>query len=240
MAPSSLTYLQAYTQVARVLGNENDTDLQSEAQDAIQEAIDDLNAEHDWSFTLTEQNVTLSAGTADYSVGSNKDLKKVENVYLQNNNWSLVYIPEKLWKRIVSDFDQNGPVVGYNLLPVTVGASEEQQIRFRYTPGATDTAVVTYYKLIASPSADADYLQMPQRFQRWVIYQAKAHVLANNSDNEPRLSFWQQKADRQLQRIKWADSHQPDQDETMFPAVVSSAVFPYDHPIAALLRDYGH
>jgi len=240
MAPSSMRFDTAYQQVARVLGNKSDSDLQDEAKDAIKAVIDDLNSEWDFEFNLTTTTVTLVADTKTYSVGTSKDLKKIFNIYSQTNNWSLHYINQRLWDRVVADSDSSGTVIGYNLINQTLGASEEKKLSLLYTPSAADTLTVWYYRLIDTPSADSDLLDVPQAYQRYIIYAAKAMILADHDSNENRVAFWQRMADRRLQRIKWTDIHHPDADEGFLAPKVASAVFPLDHPVSAILQSYGY
>ena len=238
--PAPMRFDSAYQQVARTLGSKDDSDLQDEAKDAIKAVIDDLNTEWDFEFNLTTVDVTLEAATRDYSVGEAKDLKKIYNIYSQTNNWSLHYINQRLWDRVVSTSDQGGTVVGYNLISQTLGASEEKKLRLLYTPSATETLTVWYYRLIDTPSADADLLDLPQAYQRYILYAAKTQVLADHGENENRIAFWERMATKLLQRMKWTDQEHPDADVGFLPPKVASAVFPLDHPVAAILQSYGY
>lgn len=238
--PAPMRFDSAYQQVARTIGNKSDSDAQDEAKDAIKAVIDDLNTEWDFEFNLTTVDVTLEADTRDYSVGEAKDLKKIYNIYSQSNNWSLHYISQRLWDRVVSTSDQVGTVVGYNLISQTLGASEEKKLRVLYTPSATETLTAWYYRLIDTPSADADLLDLPQAYQRYLIYAAKAQVLADHGENDNRIAYWEGKAERKLQRMKWTDQEHPDADVGFLPPKVASAVFPLDHPVAAILQSYGY
>jgi hypothetical protein len=85
---------------------------------------------------------------------------------------------------------------------------------------------------MATPSVDGTALDIVERYQAWIIYQARANILANHGENDSRIMYWQGKADRMLALMLDESQVQPDNDEGFRPGFTGDRVFPGDVPDA--------
>ena len=220
-----LTYGAAKALVAQVLGNSTDTDLLTEAGAEIQRVVEELNLK-DLDWLATSQTIPLVIGTADYNLNSN--FRKVYSVRLESNKRVLTYIEQREWDRTIYDQTSNRTPFGYNIFPRT--SNTQAQIRFLPTPAGVENATVKYYKAMDTPSVDGTALDIVERYQGWIIYQAKANILANHGENDSRIMFWQNKADRMLADMLNESQVQPDDDEGMMPGAMGTGKFPVETP----------
>lgn len=218
-----LTYAQAQAQVASVLGNSTDTDLLAEAANEINHAISELNM-RDWEWLLTFEDIAVVAGTEDYTF-TNSDMRKVYDVRLLGNKRALMPIDQRLWDRVSSDPATRGIPFGYTIIRTSTTVSK---IRLIPPPASTDTARVRYYKLITTPSAGGTALDIVERYQPWILWQAKASILQNHGENSERSAYWQARADRFLAQMIEEDKYMPDHDQGMLPAAAASFRYPLD------------
>lgn len=222
-----LTYLQAKQQVAQVIGNTADTDLLNEAGAEIQRSVEELNLiDADW--LTAEQTISLVVGTSDYNLNSN--FRKVFSVRLQTNLRPLRYIEQRMWDRNIANPTSNSTPIGYNIFPRS--SNTVAQIRVLPPPSSVENMLVKYYKSMDTPTVDGTALDIVERYQGWIIFQAKANLLANHGENESRIAFWQGKADRVMANMLNESQVQPDGEEGMKPAVVGAYIFPADSPDA--------
>ena len=219
------TLAQAAALIAQTAGNATDTDLLSEAKDEIRHVVDELNLK-DLDWLASSQTIPLVVGTSDYNLSS--DFRKVYSVRLETNRRVLSYIEQREWDRAIYDQTSNRTPYGYNIFPRT--SNTQAQIRILPTPASVENAIVKYYKLMTVPTVDGTALDIVERYQAYIIYQARANVLANHGENESRVQFWQGKADRMLADMLNESQAQPDDDEGMMPGSMGTPKFPIDTP----------
>ncbi len=222
-----LTFAQAKAQVAQAIGNSTDTDALTEAGAEIQRVVEELNLK-DLDWLTAEQTIALVAGTDEYSLNSN--FRKVYSVRLETNKRPLKYIEQRVWDRSIYDQTSNRTPWGYNIFPRS--SNTVAQIRILPPPASAENILVKYYKLMETPSVDGTALDIVERYQGWIIYQARANILANHGENDSRIMYWQGKADRMLAIMLDESQVQPDNDEGFRPGFTGDRVFPGDVPDA--------
>lgn len=222
-----LTFAQAKAQVAQAIGNSTDTDALTEAGSEIQRVVEELNLK-DMDWMTAEQTIPLVAGTDEYNL--NADFRKIYSVRLETNKRPLKYIEQRVWDRSIYDQTSNRTPWGYNIFPRS--SNTVAQIRILPPPASVENILVKYYKLMTSPSVDGTALDIVERYQAWIIYQARANILANHGENDARIGFWQGKADRMLAQMLDESQVQPDNDEGFRPGFTGDRVFPGDVPDA--------
>ncbi len=222
-----LTFAQAKAQVAQTIGNSTDTDALTEAGAEIQRVVEELNLK-DLDWLTAEQTIPLVVGTDEYNLSA--DFRKVYSVRLETNKRPLKYIEQRVWDRSIYDQTSNRTPWGYNIFPRS--SNTVAQIRILPPPASVENILVKYYKLMATPSVDGTALDIVERYQAWIIYQARANILANHGENDSRIMYWQGKADRMLALMLDESQVQPDNDEGFRPGFTGDRVFPGDVPDA--------
>jgi hypothetical protein len=222
-----LTFAQAKAQVAQAIGNATDTDALTEAGAEIQRVVEELNLK-DLDWLTAEQTIALVVGTDEYNL--NTDFRKIYSVRLETNKRPLKYIEQRVWDRSIYDQTSNRTPWGYNIFPRS--SNTVAQIRVLPPPASVENILVKYYKLMATPSVDGTALDIVERYQAWIIYQARANILANHGENDSRIMYWQGKADRMLALMLDESQVQPDNDEGFRPGFTGDRVFPGDVPDA--------
>jgi hypothetical protein len=222
-----LTFAQAKAQVAQAIGNATDTDALTEAGAEIQRVVEELNLK-DLDWLTAEQTIALVVGTDEYNL--NTDFRKIYSVRLETNKRPLKYIEQRVWDRSIYDQISNRTPWGYNIFPRS--SNTVAQIRVLPPPASVENILVKYYKLMATPSVDGTALDIVERYQAWIIYQARANILANHGENDSRIMYWQGKADRMLALMLDESQVQPDNDEGFRPGFTGDRVFPGDVPDA--------
>jgi len=203
-----LTISEAARRVARVIGGQNDNDVLDEAEDAILAAIEDLNLAWDWEFLRKTYSITAVADTADYALPT--DLRAVYSLR-DSNGTPLRPFSQRDYDRVAAQ-QSTGTPYGYNLFPSsTVEALDPQhtQINLRLipTPSSGDTLTLKYYRRTVMYTSIGT-IDLPRQYQHWVIYAAKAMVLADHGGESDRAAFWMRKAERMLQLMKFSDLDQ--------------------------------
>jgi hypothetical protein len=222
-----LTFAQAKAQVAQAIGNATDADALTEAGAEIQRVVEELNLK-DLDWLTAEQTIALVVGTDEYNL--NTDFRKIYSVRLETNKRPLKYIEQRVWDRSIYDQTSNRTPWGYNIFPRS--SNTVAQIRVLPPPASVENILVKYYKLMATPSVDGTALDIVERYQAWIIYQARANILANHGENDSRIMYWQGKADRMLALMLDESQVQPDNDEGFRPGFTGDRVFPGDVPDA--------
>lgn len=207
-ATGLLSLNEAARRVARVIGGPNDLDVLDESEDAIIAALEDLNVAWDWDFLRKTTTVSITSGTRDYALPT--DCRSIYHVRLASGI-SLSPMRERDYRRATASSIEGTPFA-YNVFPSTTVEDLDpqhtrQNIRFIPTPAASDTATILYYRRTLTVTQLGYTIDLPRQYQHWVIYQAKAMVLADHGGEFDRAAFWQRKADRQLQLMKWDDQN---------------------------------
>ena len=207
VATGLLTVIEASRRVARVVGGGNNVEVLDEAEDAILAALEELNVAWDWDFLRQTTTITLVDGTADYNLPTNH--RSIYDVRLTSNAIPLRPFRQRDYDRITSQ-PTSGTPIGYNVFPSSAVEALDPQhtgmsIRFIPTPSMSDTATVKYYRRTSVLTSTGYTIDLPRQYQFWVVYAAKAMILADRGGDWDRATFWQKKADRLLQLMKFDD-----------------------------------
>jgi len=240
-ATGLLTLDEAARRVARVLGGPDDPDILDESEDAVLEAIEDLNVAWDWDFLRKTTTVSVVSGTADYDLPD--DLRAIYAVRLASAARPIYPFRQRDYERM-SATPESGTPVGYNVFPSsTVEALDPQHtslsIRFIPTPEAADTATILYYRRTVTFTSMGATIDLPRQYQYWVVNKAKALALANHGGEWDRAAYYEQRAARMLQLMKFDDQNKLT-DETSGVEVDAWKIYDPSHPYAALIAMDGY
>lgn len=217
-----LTYSQAQAQVAKVSGRSTDADLLAEAGEEIIRVLDELTLE-DFQWLLTTGTpIPLVQGTQDYDLPAN--YRRMYTARLQTGNRPLTYVDQREWDRYVLDQTSQGSPTGYTIFRST---NTQERIRIFPIPAQADNLIFLYHRVITTPSAGGTALDIPERYQTYVIYQARANLIASGHPNETDREYWQARADRYYRKLKHEDQ---DADRPAAFRPGDSSPLPADHP----------
>lgn len=216
---SSKTFAQAKTQVARVLGSQDDT-AEVGAGDAIRMAIDRLN-EFEWDYLTVEGNdLTTTSNVADLPTPWKKPLS------LRLSDRPLPFARIGNYESIV--FDTSGTVPTHYTL-----FNSQLSGQVRLIPGAADGTVVTikYYRPVAKPQSDSETLDVLDWMERYVILEAQAQLLMEQGDDNQQAMMIAGRAQDALMALLGSDrSPGPDEDQGFIPwSAWGSRRFDQDH-----------
>jgi len=233
-----LTYAQAKAQVAKVVGNQADTTILSEAGDAIQRAFDKLDKnDFEWTFKETSgaSDISIVAGTTDYNLPA--DFRKVYSCRtITNDKRPLQYVSQRAWDKHTWDQTSYQFLFAYNIIPR--GSNTQDKIRVIGTPSRSDTLRVRYYRTLTRPSTDGTALDIVERYQDWVIFYSRYLVLAEHREMDTAM-FWKGMADEMWGMMTSEDQIQPEEDTNMVPGALAAPTFPPTHPYYTLLQQDG-
>jgi len=215
------TYSQMQAQVAKVLGRATDADLLTEAADEIIRVLDELGL-NDFQWLLKPGTpIPLVANTQDYNLPS--DYRRMYTVRLGTGNRPLAYVDQREWDRYVLNQATPGTPMGYTIIRTT---NTQEQIRIFPIPSQADTLVFLYHRLITTPSVGGTAVDIPERYQTYVIYQARANLIFSHP-NEQGGEIWQARADRYLKKMQHEDQ---DADRPAAFRPGDASPLPADHP----------
>lgn len=227
-----LTVFKARELVAKTLqGGANDSDVLSDAMDALSLALSELNF-YPFEFNLTALSFTTTAGVGDYTI-TGTFFKTYSVRY--NNERTLPYISQRIddYTRPVKE---NQEPLGYNLFP----EGSVSKIRLVPTPATSGhTVAVNAYRRVTVATATGGNIDLPEAYHYWPVYRAKAILLSDRNALQ-RAMLWQQRADQLLREMKWSDVQHPDEQMGL---VAGSAVNqdnrPVDHGWRWVQESYG-
>lgn len=177
-SPGTSTLSQLKSEVCRYVKAPNDTDALAVAHDGIKEAIRRINM-RSWQWMLTSDDITLTAGTADYTMQST--FKAPRSAELLDSSDRTVgflsYEDPKNFDLLHPDRDTSSWSTHYTIRNI----KETGQVTLAPTPDASfvssyPTVRFRYYKFVSLPSAEDDRIGVPVWIEPVVSWWAKMYV----------------------------------------------------------------
>lgn len=212
ISQSSITFSQAKTRVAAAAGASSTSEL-TRAGYAIQAAFQDWNNDEAWNFLrVVATDITVVAGTADYSLPT--DFKYIYTARLTGNARPLMPLPQKLYDLTVWT-SQAGTPIYFNLFKAGM---DTMQITLIPTPDVSDTLSIKYHRSLAIPSADADILDIPVDYESYLLAQSKyLYLLDKGSEFAPQLQGWKDFYESGKRKAIAAETRRPQEDKLFIP-----------------------
>lgn len=208
----SMSFTNAKTYVARVIGGQNDANLLAWAADSIQASIQDWNTGHDWSYLLMDNAsspISVVAGTDTYTLPT--AFKKPYTARLLTNPRTLEWIDPRVYDRMVPVQTQQTTPTHYTVYnPSSFDpAVQANKLKLIGVPGAADTLLVRYYRPIAAPSAGSDLIDIPDLYLYKFLDYARGHFLLTKDPRNEKAPMWVS-----LMAKKLAEAVSEDDDDT--------------------------
>ena len=203
-----MTFAEAKISIARVTGDQGDTDAREIAGDALKAAIRDWNTEHNWEYKFREDPSYVLAG--DESDVVIPGLKKVHTMRsLDPEKRPLCFARLRLIDWAVMDQSPQGGPTHYSVIE----NSEQVIVRVFPIPDEDTTLYVRYYEEIGEPSLDEDVIDVPTRYLNGLLALAKYHYMMNVDTENQRLAVYEMLSSKLLKKAKRDDLKQPDEQE---------------------------
>jgi hypothetical protein len=174
------------------------------AKDALDETLQDWDTRRDWKYTqVIAPDITIAAGDDTFNLETN--FKKPYVAYLANNRIPLSYIERGNWHRVAPGFlDQGIP----NYYTLYNDASTAQGMIMPVSSIA-DTMVLLYYRDITHRDSDQQPLDVPKRWEGYILNGAKARLTLGKESRKADAYFGLYEAGLHL--AKRDDLRVPDQ-----------------------------
>jgi hypothetical protein len=198
------------------------TDLLTEAGEEIIRVLDELTLEDLQWLLVAGTPIPLVAGTQDYNLPAN--YRRMYTARLETGQRPLTYVDQREWDRYVLNQTAAGSPTAYTILRTS---NTQEQIRIFPIPQQDDNLIFLYHRLIVTPSAGGTALDIPERYQTYVIYASRANLIASGHPNETDRDYWQGRADRYFRKLKHEDQ---DADRPAAFRPGDSSPLPADHP----------
>lgn len=201
---SSLTWGAAASRVAGVIAGARAPDDNLAAIDAITETLQDFDTRHDWKFTqVVADDIDIAAGDSTFDLPSH--FKKPYAAYLRVARRSLSYIERGNWHRMFPGDTSTSIPDFYSLY------DDASTGKGMLMPQSTaDTLVVLYYRPITYTNGRDDVLDIPARWEGYILAGAKALLVGNKIANEKAM-FWDRKYEKGIIEARKDDRRVPDQ-----------------------------
>lgn len=151
-------------------------------------------------------NIGIVAGTSKYNLPF--PIKHVYSVRLLTNPRTLEYRPAMVIDTLY-DYDQTGTgVPRFFNFENTASFSpnfENGVITVGPIPSVTDTMLIRYHRLISQPSADADLIDVPDRYVYALLSLARYFMLVNSDTDNPRTGEFKERAEFLFKKARWDD-----------------------------------
>lgn len=175
------------TEVARVVGGQDENEIRGQALDCLNRTRKHLNT-MDWRFLKTNaSNITLVASTATYSLPT--DFKSPSYARLLDTNGKqdkeLRYVPDEVLTHWVADQESTGQPVYYSLR----NSYADGLITVYPVPGSSEASTwtldVEYYKRLPIISDDSTAIDVPEEVNRVLTLGAQYELLLEREKNSP-------------------------------------------------------
>jgi hypothetical protein len=163
--------------------------------------------------TSTPGAQTLTFTRQSYVLPS--DFNQVYDVRLLNNPRPLVYTPQRSYDMLRPGNESATPYV-YTLFMW----GNDGYIKIMPPPSALAQASLRYYRRMTQPVNGSDVLDIPQRYEIYILAMAKAQFLADKGGQAERMMYWSQIADQGLQRAQANAMQIPDDRPAFEPDYV--------------------
>lgn len=211
-AAGDLNFGQIKSNVAAYFGMDQDFSKVALAGQAVKEIIDQLNMRQVWVFNLvTSPEFNTSAGTTEYNLPT--DFWKVYNARKSSDiDYQIDVVRQRQFDQI---FVSQRNINGFPFVMVIKNTFRDGKVRLFPTPDAGYTFNIKYFKLIGKPTADTDFLDLPQPYQIVPQYGAKSRFAA--LVNQPSLmTYWQNLYDKAYGEMKANDEDMGDENTLRF------------------------
>jgi hypothetical protein len=174
------------------------------AKDAIEETLEDWDTRRDWKYTqIVAPDITLAANATTFDLPTS--FKKPYVAYLVTSRTSLSYIERANWHRVMPGSTDGGVSRWYTLYnDATTGKGD-----LFPKSGSADTLVVLYHRGITYRDGDNEFLDIPRRWQGYVLKGAKALLTLGKESRKSDAYFALYEAG--LKKAKEDDQRLPDQ-----------------------------
>jgi hypothetical protein len=152
------------------------------ARDAISETLQDWDTRRDWRYTqVVSPDIELSANSATFDLPT--AFKKPYVAYLKTSKTPLFYIERANWHRMMPGYSDAGASRWYTLY----NDADTGKGDLFPTLGSASTLVVLYYKEITYTDSDDAILDIPKRWEGYILDGARARfTLAKSSTKSDR------------------------------------------------------
>lgn len=210
-------------------GQQDDPEKLALAGRILRRIIDDLNRKQVWTFNIvTSSTIVTAAGTQTIPLPA--DFWKTYNSRKTDS------IDFTLSPMRQTDFDNRyqsqANITGYPYVFVIKNTFRDGTVQLFPTPDSTYNIQIRYFKLIARPTADTDFLDMPRHYQNVPYYGALAQMAVLNEQTD-QSRYWEAKYNEAYEEMKHDDEEAGDEhlrfaniEEGMSPSYLSPSVRP--------------
>jgi len=224
------TFGQLKSDVAAFYGMEDDPAKLSLAGRMMSRIMDELNMKQNWIFNLiTSPNIPTIGGVDTYAVPS--DFWKVYNVRKTDNiDYQLTVLRQKGHDTL---FQSQNNISGFPYVFIIKDTFRDGTFKIFPIPDAGYQIQIHYFKLIARPQNDSDFLDLPRPYQVVPFYGALSRFGAL-TDKYTGASYWQKLYKEAYDSMKLNDEDLGDEDSLRFFNIeeVYSRSFSYLNPAA--------
>lgn len=202
---SALTWGAATARIAGAISGRNQPDSLGAARDALIETLQDWDTRHDWKFTqVVADDIAVDSSTDSFSLPTN--FKTPYVAYLVTNRKPLWYVERGNWHRMFPGEIARQIPAYYTLYNNdSTGAGELFPLC-----GIADTLVVLYYRSIIYEDDDGAVLDIPKRWEGYILDGAKSKLSLGKSAGD-KTDRYQLRYENGIKRAKENDRRVPDQ-----------------------------
>jgi hypothetical protein len=212
---SNMTWGQAKSDVAQVVGGQGDPDTLQLAQAQISAVLQDWNTRRNWQFLQTiADDIAVTAGTSTYDLPA--AFKRPYAAIF--NTDSLVYVTRRQFNRVDAVQSASQPY-WYTLF----NHAETGKIELIPPCGVSGVLKVWYYRLMTEIGPDGDLLDVLGRYTNYVLDAAKTRILATKGPVD-KMQFWMGAAESGFMKAVADDEHIPDEDPGFRPQMGLTSV----------------
>lgn len=201
---SSLKWSAAAARIAGAVIGARQPDALAAARDAISETLQDWDTRRDWRYTqIVAPDLAIAVGDTAFDLPTT--FKKPYVAYLNTGKNPLWYIERGNWHRVFPGTTSTSKPQYYTLFnEASTGRAD-----IFPTAGAADTLTVLYYKSITYSDSDEAVLDVPARWEGYILDGARARLtLAKNSQKSDKYFMLYEAG---IKRAKEDDLRVPDQ-----------------------------
>lgn len=162
-------------------------------------------------------NIPVIANTSIYNLPN--PVKHVYSARLLTNARTLEYRPNIVIDHLY-DWDQTTPAIPrfFNFENTSTFSPnfENGVIRIGPIPSASDTMQIRYHRPINTPSADADLIDVPDRYVYPLLTLARYYFLVNYDAENPRTGETKERAEFMFKKCRWDDASKNPMREIRF------------------------
>jgi hypothetical protein len=195
--------------------------------DCISETLQDFDTRHDWRFEQTiAPDISIDGTTDGFDIPTS--FKKPYVAYLNTSRQALWFIERANWHRVFPGDTTRSVPRFYTIYNNDSGGQGDL-----FPPsGVVDTMTLLYYRGIAYTGGNDETLDIPARWEGYILAGARALLVASKLANEKAL-FWERRYEAGIARARQDDLRLPDQFLSFQPPSAQVPAYGLD------LRMYG-